>query len=272
MRGRGNDAWLRGFVWTEWNAEPSSGAIVPRLPSLDGEPMSNVDPLVFGPRMYFDYCRKGRSSSGRSLESPNSLEAGDLVLFAGAYRNKIWIDTIFAIGATRQWPTTRGIPAWEDIGDIAARVHFHEYAQQQHPEVRDVRVSARSYRSASDRDGGRRFAWVPWSRSVRLPFELGPASAAFQTLQRIYAGKDLYDGFTGSFAVTDASETDVQDLFDQLLLLAHHQGFGCAVEIELLDRRELALEASGPDCGSSQTAPQQRSLDVRGPLKKPGCE
>src|SRR5690606_25459335 len=79
VRERCMDTWERGFVWAEWNAPPSRGPIVPRLPSLDGVPMSNVDPLVFGPRMYFDYCRKGRSSTGRSLGPPNQLEAGDLV-------------------------------------------------------------------------------------------------------------------------------------------------------------------------------------------------
>ncbi|HTR55006.1 MAG TPA: hypothetical protein VMJ10_30180 [Kofleriaceae bacterium] len=246
-----DNVWQRGFVWAEWNAPEADGAIVPRLPSPSSAPMSNVDPLVFGPRMYFDYCRKGRSSTGRNNGPANGLEPDDLVLFAGAHRNAIWIDTVFSIGSTRQWPTTRGIPAWDNVGEIAARVHFHEHAQRQHPEVRDTRTPARSYRSASDRDGGKRFAWVPWSRSVRQPLELSPGSRAFAALQQIYPNKNLYDGFTGSFAVAHAREALVQELFEQLLETAQDQGFCCASEIDFVDRDEITFDASGPGCRSS---------------------
>lgn len=250
VRDQGQESRQPGFVWAEWNAPVPDDPFVARLPSLSSAPMSNVDPLVFGPRMYFDYCRKGRSSSARSLARPNSLNAGDLVVFACAYKKAIWIDTVFAIGATRQWPRASGsLPNWDSIGAIAERVHFHQHAVQQHPEVRDAH---RSYRSASDRDPDcRRYAWVPWSKTTTTPFELHAGSPAFGTLQAIYAGKNIFDGFTGLFAVVPTSETTVQQLFEQLLALAQSQGFGIAAEIDFVDDEEVTYGDSDPDgCGA----------------------
>lgn len=240
IREAGSRELQPGVIWAEWNEPPRlvGGLIVPRVPSMNSGPMSNVDPLVFGPRMYFDYCKKGRRSG--NLRPPNLLDAGDLVLFACRNDNKIFVDTVFAIGEARPWPQAPDtLPDWENIGAVAERVHYHRFALDQHPEIRDPKVPARSYRGALDGDGGARFSWVPWSKSPGAPFEVRTGSPAFEALQAIYPGKDLLKGFLGSFAVTACDESQGSVLFDRLIEQASSQGFGVAAEIQLVDDAEV---------------------------------
>jgi hypothetical protein len=239
IREAGSRELRPGFVWAEWNDPPRfvDGPIVPRLPALAASPMSNVDPLVFGPRMYFDYCKKGRRSG--NLRPPNLLEAGDLVLFACRRDNKIFLDTVFAIGDARTWPQLPdSLPGWERVGPLAERVHYHRFALEQHPEIHDPKVPARSYRGAHESDGSVRFSWVPWSSSPATAFELQPRTAAFKTLQAIYPGKDILKGFLGSFGVTTCEESRGTALFEQLIEQTTSQGFGVAAEVHLADDLE----------------------------------
>jgi hypothetical protein len=236
-----------GFVWAEWDGPQRAinGAIVPIMPDRADYNISNVDPLVFGPRMYFDYCGKGRK------RPPNRLEPGDLVLFACRNQNKIVLDTVFSIGAYKQWPQGQGsLPDWQDpgIGLLARRVHYHSYAlTKQHAEVREPRLAARSYRGASDRDDrrpGEPFSWVPWATTPRAsPFEILRGSTALEALQSIYRGMNLLNGFKGSFSVKPCEKHEGARLFSELVALARSQGFGVAAEVALASDEEEVYEA-----------------------------
>lgn len=242
-------AWLRvgarvlgqremqeGFVWAEWRDRRGQ---IPLLPP-PGSTSDNVDPLVVGRHMYFDYCKKRRSRDGvaGNARRANSLSRGDLVLFGCAPHGRMIIDTVFAIGEVREWRTT-GLPRWKGIDEVARRVHFHDAAHLvQHPEVHRPSPTARSYRGAAW-GTSRMFAWVPFrermSSAGTLPFALSAGCAAYQKLARIYgepeprARMKLRNGF----GVVEVTESEGRSLFEALLDQARAQGFGIAVRIEL---------------------------------------
>lgn len=246
------------FVWAEWNGPERvvGNAIVPMMPKSADERISNVDPLVFGPRMYFDYCGKGQK------RAPNRLEAGDLVLFASRNQNRIFLDTVFSIGAWKQWPQKQGaLPDWQDpdIDLLARRVHYHTHAlTKQHPEVRGARLAARSYRGAWDRDNrhpSEPFSWVPWaSMPLANPLEIPHGSRALEALQSIYRGMILLNGFKGSFSVKPCEEHEGTHLFNELLALAGSQGFGIAAEVALATDEEEVYEDGGAEARACHPA------------------
>ncbi len=219
IREAGWDAPLAdlGFVWAEWNGPERTieDAVLPLLPNSDGTEISSVDPLVFGPRMYFDYCRKGQ------CRPQNRLDAGDLVLFACCHQNRIFLDIVFSIGAWKPWPSEQdSLPDWQDppIDALARRVHYHRHAlTRQHAEVRDPWLASRSYRGASDathRQSGEPFSWVPWAPTPRaLPLEISRGSAALGALQSIYRGTILVNGFSTRFSVKPCEKHEGAHLF-----------------------------------------------------------
>ena len=70
------------------------------------------------------------------------------MLFACRKYHKIFLDTVFSVGAWKPWPQKQGsLPDWHDpdIGLLARRVHYHSHAiNTQHPEVREPKLAARS--------------------------------------------------------------------------------------------------------------------------------
>lgn len=261
-------SWRSVFAWIEWNG-PAVAArefVVPRMPLSASYPISNVDPLVVGPQMFFDYCKKGRRNSLLNLRAPNDLASGDIVLFASRNANSIYVDTMFVIGAFRPWPQAPGaVPDWGHVGPLAERVHFHPFALRQHPEVQvaGAKVTARSYRGASDIEPvAGRFCWVPYATAPRAPLQL--KSEALRALEMIYQNKNLLDGMTGSFGVATCTLQAGAVLFDRLTELARAEGFGVAAELALAEAGELeygGTEADALACGDWKHADEQ---DVRG--------
>lgn len=275
IREAGSQLWQTGFAWAEWNGpfREEDPAIVPLMPDSDRYSISNVDPLVFGPRMYFDYCKKGRlKPEPMNLRPPNELKTGDLVLFACRKDDRIFLDTVFAIGKVKRWPEGRqSVPAWRSVGRLAKRVHYHPFALKQHPEVHNSKVRARSYRGGFDADDGQRYSWVPWAKSVpSAPLAIDEKTPAFEALQAIYEGKELLDGFTGSFGVVSCKRSDGARLFEQLLRLAKGAGFGAAAELDLPSDERVPYEdreAGALACGGWKHADAQEVQVICGEKK-----
>ena len=240
----------RGLIWSEWPEQPQgSGVLTPTLPDRFDQP-SNVDPLVIGPYMYFDYCRKGSRTANR--RKANELEANDMVLFGCVNAGEVLIDTVFVIGEYRTWPLdSKLVPDWPNVDDVAQKMHFHDYARQQHSEVYNPRVvRARSYRGlryVNDTETPL-YAWVPYfkeSTPPLRPFTLNEASSPYQQLKTLYHPKGLEDMFKGSFAVIDVSNNELRTLFDALVLEAAAQCGGIAVQVDLVTK--VALDTGYAD-------------------------
>lgn len=270
-----HEGWHEGFIWSEWFGEHDDGAFhVPRVPANDliG---ANVDPLVIGPHMYFDYCRKSTSTRKNNRER-NELKEDDLILFGCSKLGNVIIDTIFVVGETKQWGP-RGIPKWNGIDALAETVHFQRNAHEiQHPEVHlPEQVSARSYRgkplgnsdlfSRADKAWresfrgkfnlqGVLFSWVPFLRETpsetTVPFVLPENSSAYWELQRAYE-RSLYlrDGMRGSFPVVEDEVREgypdgfaYRSLFTTLVDQAREGGFEIAVEMRLLADEKVQSE------------------------------
>lgn len=229
--------WNHGYIWAEWVDNALGVASLPRKPPAHW----NVDPLIIGREMYFDYCRK--SIGARNDIARNSLDVGDLILFGSVWKHNIIIDTIFPIGRYKEWPLL-GVPPWENIEDVARKVHFHSAAHQnQHPEVHQSKmVRARSYRARIHEStlDVPMFAWVPFKPQATHetpPFNLSPESCAYTILRDIYEDhRDnvLQRNMKGSFPVRQLCLDEGKRLFDALIQEATEQGFRIAVAVRLL--------------------------------------
>ena len=229
------------FIFGEWRAGPVFRELEYTVPCEPREgPWSNTDPLVIGPYMYYSYCKKGFKSKGTNLRGPNTLEAGDLILFGGHQKGRVVIDTIFAIGAYREWPEGDGlIPNWAPEL-VASRVHFHSKAQKQHPEVHSRRpVASRSYQSLRHSESHEYYAWVPAFQHPGRPFSIGPEDKAYQSWFSHY-DKPALSLFQGSFPVVeDLSATTIGDLFRNLVEAARSQGCDIGVNVKFVGSGEL---------------------------------
>lgn len=232
-----NFDWNQGHIWAEWVDNAQGVAALPIKPPAHW----NVDPLIVGKKMYFDYCRK--STGARNDIARNSLDVGDLILFGSVWKDAIIIDTVFPIGEHQQWPLV-GVPPWNDIEEVASRVHFHNAAhERQHPEVHQSKmVRARSYRARNYEinPDAPMFAWVPFTAQVThetQPFQLAPEGRAYAILRGIYddrRDKVLQRKMKGSFSVRQLSFDKGKSLFDALRQEATEQGFHIAVAVRLL--------------------------------------
>lgn len=248
----GKQGWHEGFIWSEWFGTHDDGEFhVPRVPRTQLTE-ANIDPLVIGRHMYFDYCRKG--GNGKNERQRNELVRGDLILFGCVNQGDLIIDTVFVVGDTRQWEP-RDAPAWSDLDLLAQRVHFHPAAhEQQHPEVHATNaVSARSYRG--ERADPNLFCWVPFRAeppTASRPLILPRTSSAYRLLSNAYAGLVLEDAMMGSFGVVNLSNGAA--LFDAIRDEACSQGFDVAVEMRLPGELEEAAPAElDAPCGTPET-------------------
>jgi len=245
----GKDDWQEGFIWSEWFGEHDAGDFhVPRVPNV---PLvsGNVDPLVIGRHMYFDYCRKG--GNGKNERQRNELSRADLILFGCVNQGDLIIDTIFVVGETKQW-SAHGIPGWSDLDTLAKRVHFHEAAHaDQHPEVHSTNaVVARSYRGESEDSSF--FSWVPFrseTPTTTRPLILRKGLNAYRLLAEAYEGLVLEDAMKGSFSVVDLGDRGA--LFSAIRDEARSQGFDTALGTRLLSEVAHAAPAGGAPCGSA---------------------
>ncbi len=252
-----SESWYEGFVWMEWNnapAESRDGYLIPGVPTDNTSHISNVDPLVLGPYMYFDYCKK------EAIKAPNGLAAGDVILGVSVLRRKrtVVVDTVFVIGATCPWPArSGGVPNWPDPGPLAERVHFHPYAREvEHPRMHvlpDV-----SYRSRRDDEveGLVGFSWIPCAKAVPSePFTLDLRGKTHHLLQQAY-GETPIENCGQGFRVVTQPHGSIAELLEALRVEAAQQDFQMAAELAPLSAARVRTSAVplSRACGSQPRA------------------
>lgn len=247
------------YIWAEWREpfeQDQSGCIIPRMPDTEHHYASNVDPLVIGQHMYFDYCKKGRRKRRlTNLGPPNRLKRDDIILFMAMRTGAVFVDTVFVVGECRPWGA-EDIPWKEGEADtLARRVHFHPFAHgDEHPEVHVVgrnNVAARSYRgrrhegSNAGDESSALFCWVPFKRGLDdpSPMKLTGRSGAFKQLERIY-GRGTLQRPRQAFQVALIESAQGQELFRELREDAERAGFGVAVQVALLSNEVRPVKSS----------------------------
>jgi hypothetical protein len=215
--------------WNDPDADSRDGYLIPRVPPDDASDIRNADPLVLGPYMYLDYCKK------EHRKPQNGLGAGDAVLGFTVRQRAVVIDTVFVIGVTLRWPTSGGgAPNWPTPGPLAERVHFHPHARREHPDMH--LLPDLSYRSCRDDevDGPVGYSWVPCVKSLpRGPFTLHPTGRAHRLLQRAYG------------------KTVIEDCARNARVVGPPCSPRCGLAPPQLSWRKCALRAARPPCTCS---------------------
>lgn len=233
--------WSPGLVLAEW----PDGADLNGVAALPAQAPGNIDPLVVGKGMYWDYCKRKRNFS------TNEFQPGDTIFFA-SYRGRLGgllIDTIFVVGEARPWPSdTKAIPDWPDLDPCALRVHFQDRAHRtQHREVhKQVKGHpAFSYRGRSFGEDKDLFSWVPYAAGEKaVPFVVRAGTRPHALLSEIYPGSFL-DKIKGQFSIAEVTPRRAGELHDALRKEAAEQRFRIGVRVELLSSAQTRGASKG---------------------------